>query len=84
MNGTLEVLDPTGHVTLTWDPNDPDAVRTAEDEFERLKTAGFAFFVNDAETDALGESGTLDVRPAAAQTLRRRGRTVAVRPMVGG
>ena len=87
MMGTLEVMDPCGHVTLTWDPDDPEQVAKAEAEFERLKGCGFAFFSADhAETEetALGTSGALDVRPAVVKQLRRRGRTVAVRPMQGG
>ena len=51
MTGTMEIMDATGHVTLTWDIDKPETVETARAEFERLKAAGFAFFV-DASEDA--------------------------------
>lgn len=44
MLNTMDVLGPTGHVTLEWNPNDKDAVREAEKEFERLKAAGYIFY----------------------------------------
>jgi hypothetical protein len=51
MTCTLEVLDPSGHVTLQWDPDDPESVARAEAEFKRMQEAGFAFFTT-ASPDA--------------------------------
>jgi hypothetical protein len=66
----LEVLDPTGHVTLQWDPDDPESVARAEAEFKRLQDAGFAFFTSsspdadqvEALDDDLRARGALDAR----------------------
>lgn len=89
----LEVLDPTGHITLRWSPDDPASVERAREEFDKLKAAGFAFFVDEASAipivrlkqAALAMAGQLDVRPAAVREFEpRRRRTVAVRPMQGG
>lgn len=51
MTHVLEVLDPTGHVELRWDPADPDSVKRAEAEFNRMQDAGFTFFTT-ASPDA--------------------------------
>lgn len=84
MNSVLEIMDPTGHLTLTWDPDKPKEVKQAKAEFERLKACGYAFFAEDTEQTKLGTSGTLDLRPLATKELKARGRTLAVRPMRGG
>lgn len=44
----LEILDPSGHVTLRWTPDDPESVARAEAEFNRMRDAGFAFFVSES------------------------------------
>lgn len=89
----LEVLDPSGHITLRWSPDDPDSVEQARAEFEKLKAAGFAFFVDEASAvpvtrlkpKAFAQAGQLDVRPAMVREFDpRRRRTVAVRPLQGG
>jgi hypothetical protein len=89
----MEVLDPSGHVTLQWDPDDPESVKKAEAEFERLRAAGFAFFasasVDADEVDELDANvGSLDGRlQQLAQVKRfnkRARRTAAVPPMRGG
>ena len=82
--GSLEVMDGTGHVTLTWNPDDPDAVKKAEAEFERLRGCGFAFFTEETEQPELGASGSLEARLVQTKALARRGRTVARPPMQGG
>lgn len=44
MTHILEVLDSSGHLTLTWDPSDTEQVRKAREEVERLRAAGYSFF----------------------------------------
>lgn len=44
MLDTLEVLDASGHLTLTWDPSDEEQVAKAREEVETLKKAGYSFF----------------------------------------
>lgn len=66
----LEVLDPSGHVTLEWDPSDPESVKRAEAEFNRMRESGFTFFTTaspDADevkrlTKKQKERGSLDGR----------------------
>lgn len=86
----LEVLDPTGHVTLQWDPDDPGSVKKAEAEFDRLREAGFTFFTSaspDADqVEELGAAaGSLDGRLEQTSTFKKRARrTTAVPAMRGG
>jgi hypothetical protein len=93
MTCELQIMDGSGHLTLSWDPADPETIARAEAEFERLKAAGYAFFATPASphpvealsAEALAASGALDVRPEKVKEFHpRRSRTVAVRPMVGG
>lgn len=88
----MQVLDPSGHVTLVWDPDDPESVKKAEAEFEKMHAAGFAFFTSgsvDADrVEGLDPAtGSLDARLEQARSfrrVRRSRRTVAVPPMAGG
>ena len=86
----MEVLDPSGHVTLQWDPGDPGSVKKAEAEFERLRAAGFAFFasasVDADEVDELDPTaGSMDGRLQQVKRFNKRARrTAAVPPMRGG
>ena len=91
---TMEILDPSGHLTLSWEPDDPASVERAREEFTRLQGLGFAFFSTQApdavkvvrlKARALKQAGSLDVRPVLTKTFEPRARrTVAVRPMQGG
>ncbi len=45
----MQVMDPSGHLSLTWDPGDAPSVARARAEFDRLKAEGWAFFTT-AET----------------------------------
>ena len=90
MTNVLEILDPTGHVEITWDPDKPDEVARARAEFKRLQQCGYAFFTSDAP-DAkalkrLGDSGRLDVRlPEQTKEFSTKAkRTVGRPPFVGG
>jgi hypothetical protein len=41
---TIEVLDRSGHLSLTWDPSIPESVERAKGDFEKLRAAGYEFF----------------------------------------
>jgi len=92
---TLEVLGPSGHVTLEWDPKDPESVATARAEFNRLKKCGFVFFTSKAKhaqewKDFPAKRRRLDARAPDEELEQtssfrpRRRRTVAVAQMRGG
>jgi hypothetical protein len=88
MTCELEILDPTGHLTLSWDPSKPEEVEKARAEFDRLKSCGFAFFTSEQDEKAklrLGKSGRLEGRLVQVKEFNTEAdRTVAVRPMRGG
>lgn len=96
MTNELEVLDPTGHLSLTWNPDDPESVAKAGAEFDRLKDAGYAFFTTPESSEkvtrltkkVLTESSSLDARhmePEQTSTFNPRARrTTAVPPLRGG
>lgn len=97
MTMQIEVLDPSGHLTLEWNPDDPASVAAAQAEWEKLKEAGFAFFADGgaeaADMDAgvrhrgKVEARVVRVEPEAVKPRRgRRGprRSTAVPPMRGG
>lgn len=41
---SIEVLGREGHLSLTWDPTNPEDVERAREEVNRLKEAGYSFF----------------------------------------
>lgn len=94
MTCTMDVPNGSGHLTLTWDPDDPPSVERARATFDELKAKGYAFFVSPEPTaariknlkaPALTVRGELDVRPEIVKEFRPRARrTVAMRPMRGG
>jgi hypothetical protein len=46
--GRMQIMDRTGHTTVTWDPSKPVEVRTARASFESLIAEGYnAFRVNE-------------------------------------
>lgn len=47
MAHTLEVLNGSGHLTLTWDEADAAQVAATREEVARLKAAGYSFFLVD-------------------------------------
>jgi hypothetical protein len=76
----MEVLDPTGHLSLTWDPEDEASVAKARAEFERLKAAGYTFYSVPVRLNAFGErAGEVSVEvgavpaPPDAPAPKRRG-----------
>ena len=42
--GVMEVMDPTGHTTVTWNPDDQTSVADAQREFDRLRRNGYSAF----------------------------------------
>jgi len=40
----MEIMDPTGHTTVTWDPREPKSVADARREFDRLTRNGYQAF----------------------------------------
>lgn len=48
----MDIMDRTGHTTVTWDPNDPQSVADAQREFDRLRRDGYSAF----RMEAAGES----------------------------
>lgn len=53
---TCDVLNPSGHLRLQWDPDSPEDVAQAEAEIERLRTLGYRFFavIGDGAVSAGG------------------------------
>lgn len=48
----LQILDSSGDLTLTWNPEDPEDVARARAEVDRLKAAGYTFFAVVGATGA--------------------------------
>jgi|SRR6185437_16674172 len=59
---TIDFLDGSGHLSLTWDPQDQASVDKARAEFEALRDAGYSFFRTVQEETFSAESGALEVR----------------------
>lgn len=93
---SIEVLDRSGHLSLTWDWKDKASLASARAEVKRLKEAGYSFFLVDGPlagepVAAAGKRGELLVRrvdDVVAAVKPKRGRpsskAVAIRPMRGG
>jgi hypothetical protein len=43
-HGTMQVMDPSGHTTITWDASKPVEVDVARSTFERLTREGYTAF----------------------------------------
>lgn len=41
---TMQIMDPTGHTTVNWDPNNTEEVATAKLTFEQLTGNGYYAF----------------------------------------
>ena len=78
---TLEVLNESGHLRVTWDPENPEETEAARKTIEDLKTQGYSFFEVEGEKD-----GVLEVRRVEEPKSKKKKatRTVATRPMAGG
>lgn len=53
----LEILGEQGHTSITWNPDNPDEVEHARQEFQKLKDAGFLLFTIDEVDDLPVEAG---------------------------
>lgn len=42
--GELRVLNKTGDIVVEWDPETPESIKNAEEEWKRLKREGYRFF----------------------------------------
>ncbi len=71
----LEVMDPTGHTEVQWDPDDPEEVRKAEETFNEMIKRGYAAYRMNAE----GKQGE-QIRKFDAYA----GRILMSPPMKGG
>lgn len=48
--GTMQIMDPTGHTSITWDIDRPVEVSVAKETFDRLLREGYrAFEVEGAD-----------------------------------
>lgn len=78
---TLEIPDASGHMTVRWDPDNPEEVAEVQGVVDRLKAQGYSFF------EAEGEPGAMTIRREPTPLARKnRGprRHVAIRPLAGG
>lgn len=48
---TMQIMDSSGHTTVTWDPSEPASVADAQREFERLTGQGYQAFRMEAVGD---------------------------------
>lgn len=48
----MNVMDSSGHTTVTWDPTDTDSIRDAQREFDGLRARGYSAFRMTAVGDA--------------------------------
>lgn len=44
MQHALQVMDPTGHTTVNWDPGDEDSVAVAAATFKEMTAKGYNAF----------------------------------------
>lgn len=100
MHTTLETLNHTGHMTMTWDHGNEAEAKAAREAIEKLRSEGYSFFLADGtgEGDASTGKGHLVVQKLTpkevagpegeepeTKTKGKRGRrVVAVRPLAGG
>lgn len=46
---SIATPDTSGHVKISWNPDNPDEVKNARDHFEKLKKSAHIFFKVDPE-----------------------------------
>ncbi len=50
----MDVMDRTGHTTITWDPRSPSSVNDARDKFDELIRRGYtAFAMNVVDSNGI-------------------------------
>lgn len=47
---SMEVMDITGHSTMTWNPSDPDSVKDAEAKFDEMIGNGYTAFAMEVKS----------------------------------
>ena len=72
--GSMKVMGPTGHDTLTWDPADAASVKVAETRYNQLISEGY----RGCEVTGVGKSEMLATWDPQAEDV------VVIRPMAGG
>jgi hypothetical protein len=63
---TLEILGREGHISVAWDPDNPEEVEKARAEFNRLLEAGFMLFVVTAVKEFPEGAGEVTAELVAA------------------
>ena len=72
MRNVINVLDPTGDIEITWDPDNPEEVAKARQMVLDLKSKGYSFFLVDgseAPDEVTAGKGTLKARLVDAEEL---------------
>jgi len=72
--GTMKIMGPTGHATLTWDPTDETSVAVAKDRFNELSAEGY----RGCEVTGVGKSELMTTFDPEVDEM------VIIRPMAGG
>lgn len=49
--GTMQIMDRSGHSSITWDPARPIEVSVARDTFDKLVKEGYSAFRVDADNE---------------------------------
>jgi hypothetical protein len=70
----MDIMDSSGHTTVTWDPTNAESVADARREFNRLRSSGFAAFQMDVVSEngiVVEEKGDLvrEFNPAAGKLM---------------
>lgn len=77
----MNVLDATGHTTVTWDPTDENSVRDAQREFQSLRERGFSAF----RMNTVGENAVVEERGERIDTFDpQAGKVMMIPQRVGG
>ena len=81
--GTMDVMDPTGHTTVTWNPDEPASVRDARAQFTELVRQGYSPF----RMTTISENGIVVEEKSSVRMDTfdpRAGRVIMVPPLRGG
>ena len=93
MPGSLEILNPgKGHLTISFDGSDPDAVETAKKAIDDMLKRNYLIVVKDAEgvehkvTEFNAETTSYVVKEAGGtkEVPLAQGEATAVAPVAGG
>jgi hypothetical protein len=73
--GTMQIMDRSGHTSVTWDPETPAEVRAARETFNSLRSEGYNAFRVEEDNERGERITTFD--PKA-------GKIMMVPQLVGG